>query len=143
MSDQRRPKRKVIFSLLASRFSLIFLFTTYHLPLTADLWAQAQQPVPPSPLVSLIPLLVIFAIFYFLLIRPQQKKMKAHRKMIENLKKGDKVVTSSGFWATIVGEVSKDQEFIEIEIAKNVRARILKNSISELRRTETPSPENK
>lgn len=106
-----------------------------------EVWAQAPQPAPPSPFVSFLPLLVIFGIFYFLLIRPQQKKMKSHKQMIENLKKGDKVVTSSGFWATIAGEVSKEQEFIDIEIAKNVRVRILKNSVAEVRGSDNPPAE--
>lgn len=119
------------------------IFAISYLLSAAEVWAQAREPVAPSPFVSFLPLIVIFGIFYFLLIRPQQKKMKAHKKMIENLKKGDKVITSSGFWATIVGEVSKEQEFIEIEIAKNVKARILKNSISEVRTQTTALPETK
>ena len=88
----------------------------------------AAAPSAPSPLISLMPLLIIFVIFYFLLIRPQQKKMKSHKKMIGELKKGDMVVTSSGFYATIVGV--GDASF-EIKLADNVKVKILKSAVNE------------
>ena len=68
---------------------------------------------------SLMPIVLIFIIFYFLLIRPQQKKMKEHRAMVEALRRGDQVVTSGG----IVGKVSKVQDdgFVEVEIAEGVK----------------------
>jgi preprotein translocase subunit YajC len=71
-----------------------------------------------------IPLILIFVIFYFFLIRPQQKKAKEHKAMVENLKRGDKVVSSGG----IVGTVEKviDNDKVEIEIAENVRVVIMK-----------------
>jgi len=71
-----------------------------------------------------IPLILIFVIFYFFLIRPQQKKVKEHKAMIENLKRGDKVVTSGG----ITGRVERliDNETVEVEIAENVKVEIVK-----------------
>ena len=71
-----------------------------------------------------IPLILIFVIFYFFLIRPQQKKVKEHKSMVENLKKGDKVVTSGGITGTITRVVDNDK--VEVEIAENVRVEIVK-----------------
>ena len=71
-----------------------------------------------------IPLILIFVIFYFFLIRPQQKKVKEHKLMVENLKRGDKVVTSGG----IVGTVERviDNEKVEVKIADNVNVEIIR-----------------
>ena len=73
-----------------------------------------------------IPLILIFVIFYFFLIRPQQKKVKEHKKMVENLKRGDKVVTSGG----IVGRIERiiDNEKVEISIAENVNVEIFRST---------------
>tara|TARA_B110001452_G_scaffold259267_1_gene255423 strand:- start:126 stop:410 length:285 start_codon:yes stop_codon:yes gene_type:complete len=73
-----------------------------------------------------IPLILIFVIFYFFLIRPQQKKVKDHKTMVENLKRGDKVVTSGG----IVGTIEKvlDNDRAEIEIAENIKVEIIKST---------------
>jgi len=71
-----------------------------------------------------IPLILIFVIFYFFLIRPQQKKAKEHKLMVENLKRGDKVVTSGG----IIGSVERviDNEKVEILISDNVKVELVK-----------------
>ena len=73
-----------------------------------------------------IPLILIFVIFYFFLIRPQQKKVKEHKIMVENLKRGDKVITVGG----IVGTIDRivDGEKIEVEIADNVKVEIIKST---------------
>ena len=73
-----------------------------------------------------IPLILIFVIFYFFLIRPQQRKAKEHKKMVEELKRGDKVITSGG----IVGIVERiiDNEKIEVKIADNVKVEILRTN---------------
>ena len=71
-----------------------------------------------------IPLILIFVIFYFFLIRPQQKKVKEHKIMVENLKRGDKVVTSAGIIGTI--ERIIDNEKIEVLIAENVKVEVIK-----------------
>jgi len=73
-----------------------------------------------------IPLILIFVIFYFFLIRPQQKKVKEHKIMIENLTRGDKVVTSAGIIGTIVRIV--DAEKAEILIAENVTVEVIKST---------------
>ena len=71
-----------------------------------------------------IPLILIFVIFYFFLIRPQQKKVKEHKAMVESLKKGDKVVTSGGITGTIERIIDNDK--VEVEIAENVKVEIVK-----------------
>ena len=71
-----------------------------------------------------IPLILIFVIFYFFLIRPQQKKVKEHKAMVENLKRGDKVVTSGG----IVGTVERiiDNDKVEVQIAENINVEVVR-----------------
>ena len=70
-----------------------------------------------------IPLILIFVIFYFFLIRPQQKKVKEHKAMVESLKKGDKVVTSGGITGTISRVIDNDK--VEVEIADNVTVEVV------------------
>ena len=82
------------------------------------------------------PLILIFVIFYFFLIRPQQKKVKEHKAMVESLKRGDKVVTSGG----ITGRVERliDNDKVEVEIAENVKVEIVKSTgIQSLLNTNT------
>ena len=100
-------------------------------------FAQATGAAPSGAAAfgSLMPIVLIFVIFYFLLIRPQQKKMKEHRAMVEALRRGDEVVTSGG----IVGKVSKVQEDgkVEIEIAEGVKVKVIKHTITHvLNKTE-------
>ena len=73
-----------------------------------------------------IPLILIFVIFYFFLIRPQQKKVKEHKAMVESLKRGDKVVTSGGITGTVERLIDNDK--IEVEIAENVKVEIVKST---------------
>ena len=73
-----------------------------------------------------IPLILIFVIFYFFLIRPQQKKVKEHKAMVESLKKGDKVVTSCGITGTISRVI--DNEKVEVEIADNVTVEVVRGT---------------
>ena len=83
-----------------------------------------------------LPLILIFAIMYFLLIRPQQKKMKEHQAMVDAVRRGDQVVTQGG----MIGKVSKVKEGeneIEVEIADGVRVRVVKSTIAQvLNKTE-------
>lgn len=73
-----------------------------------------------------IPLILIFVIFYFFLIRPQQKKVKEHKSMVESLKRGDKVITTGG----ITGVVERviDNDTVEVQIAENVKVEIVKST---------------
>jgi preprotein translocase subunit YajC len=79
---------------------------------------------------GLLPLVLIFVVFWFLLIRPQQKKMKQHRAMVSALKRGDKVVTSGGIYGEIV-KVQSDTE-VQVEIAEGVRVRMQRGAIAEV-----------
>jgi len=90
-------------------------------------------------MIQLLPLVLIFVVFYFLLIRPQQKKMKTHRTMVEALKRGDKVVTGGG----LVGTVTKVTEGSEvlIEIADGVRVKVVRHTIQEI--LTKPAPASK
>lgn len=82
-------------------------------------------------LVNLMPIVLMFIIFYFLLFRPQQQRMKQHREMLANLRRGDTVVTSGG----IIGEVTKvvDDREVEVKISNEVRVRVVRGMISEVR----------
>ena len=87
-----------------------------------------------------LPLILIFGIMYFLLIRPQQKKMKEHQQMVEALRRGDQVVTQGG----LIGKVSKvkDEGEIEVELAEGVKVRVVKSTIAQvLSKTEPASAE--
>ena len=84
---------------------------------------------------SFVPLILIFAIMYFLMIRPQQKKAKQHKAMIDSLRRGDQVVTSG----RVLGKVSKvsDDGIVEIEIAEGVKVRVMRATIAQvLNKTE-------
>lgn len=81
----------------------------------------------PQSLAGFIPLILIFAIFYFLLIRPQQKKMKEQKTFIDNLQKGDKVVTSGGVHGKITGLTDT---IVTLEIADKVRIKVTRSQIS-------------
>ncbi|MEM7620825.1 MAG: preprotein translocase subunit YajC [Pseudomonadota bacterium] len=86
-------------------------------------------------LINLLPFVLIFAIMYFLIIRPQQQRMKTHREMIENLRRGDTVVTSGG----VIGKVVKvNDDEIQAEIADGVRIRIVRSMIAEVRTKGEP-----
>jgi preprotein translocase subunit YajC len=76
---------------------------------------------------AFLPLIIMFAIFYFLLIRPQQKKAKLHREMVSSLKKGDRVVSSGGLHGVVTGLTD---ELVTIEIAPKVRVKVSRGSIS-------------
>jgi preprotein translocase subunit YajC len=82
-------------------------------------------------LINLMPIILMFVIFYFLLFRPQQQRMKQHREMLANLRRGDTVVTSGG----IIGEVTKvvDDREVEVKISNEVRVRVVRGMISEVR----------
>jgi preprotein translocase subunit YajC len=76
---------------------------------------------------AFLPLILMFVVFYFLLIWPQQKKAKAHRQVLSNLQKGDNVVTSSGIYGTITGLTDT---VVTLEIAEKVRIKVARNSVA-------------
>ena len=96
--------------------------------LISEAWAQAGGGG--DFLVQLFPLILIFVVFYFLLIRPQQAKVKAQREMLSGVKRGDRVVTGGGIIG-LVTKVISDNE-IQVELAEGVRVRIIKQTITDI-----------
>jgi preprotein translocase subunit YajC len=90
-------------------------------------------------MLQLVPILLMFVIFYFLLFRPQQQRAKQHREMVSNIRRGDIVVTSGG----IIGKVTKvrDDNEIEVEIADQTRVRVVKATVAEVRAKGEPVKE--
>ncbi|MGV6847585.1 MAG: preprotein translocase subunit YajC [Marinibacterium sp.] len=86
-----------------------------------------------------IPLLLIFAIMYFLLIRPQQQKAKQHKAMVDGLRRGDQVITQGG----LIGKVAKvkDEGEVEVEIADGVRVRVVRGTIAQVMSKTEPAKE--
>jgi preprotein translocase subunit YajC len=99
-------------------------------------YAQAAGGGTNDMIMSLLPFVGIFVIMYFLILRPQQKRVKAHQELVKNVRRGDTVVTSGG----IVAKVTKviDDEQIEIELADGVRARQVRSMISDVRAKGEP-----
>ena len=93
--------------------------------LIQDAYAQAEG-AGGDPFMSLLPLILIFAVFYFLLIRPQSKWRKEHAALVSGLEKGDEIVTAGG----IVGQINKvEDDFIKVQVGENVEMRIQKSAI--------------
>ncbi|HLF55701.1 MAG TPA: preprotein translocase subunit YajC [Thermoanaerobaculia bacterium] len=90
--------------------------------------AQAGGSAP-SPLIQFVPILLIFAIFYFLLLAPMRKRQKAHQALLTALKRGDKVVTNGG----LLGEIAAvEDKVVHLKLADNVRVRVIKSAIAGL-----------
>src|SRR5918911_3863339 len=99
-------------------------------------WAQAAPGAgAPSQLLSFLPLILVFVIFYFLLIRPQQKKAKEHQEVVGKLKKNDEVMTSGGIYGKVVALADN---VVTLEVAPNVRIRVNRPNISEITNAKTP-----
>lgn len=100
-------------------------------------YAQAIGGSTASSLSGFVPIILIFGIMYFLMIRPQQKKMKTHRGMVEALRKGDQIVTQGG----IIGKVTKviEDNEVEVEIATGVKVRVIKQTITQVMSKTEPS----
>ncbi len=95
--------------------------------------AYAQAGGGPSTFVSMLPLVLIFAVFYFLLIRPQQRKAKDHRNMLAQLKRNDEVMTTGGVFGKILGLTDTE---VTLEVAPNVKIRVGRSYIAQLFRVE-------
>jgi len=88
---------------------------------------------------AFVPLILMFAIFYFLLIRPQQKKAKQHKLLLSSIKKGDKIVSSGGLHGTVTGLT---EEVVTVEIAPKVRVKVSRGSVAGIMgRPEPPAPQ--
>lgn len=116
-------------------FDIMSLFISDAM--AAETVAAAAEPVlsgmeadTGSTLMKFAPLFLIFAVFYFLLIRPQQKQMEQQAQVIKNLKKGDKIITGGGFVGT-VAKVDGD-DYLMVDLAKDVRVKVVRSSIQGL-----------
>ena len=101
--------------------------TTQAMLLLLAVPAWAQSAPKPSVFEQLMPLAFIFLIFYFLLIRPQQKRHKKHQEFLNQMKVGDKVLTSGGVFGTVGGITD---QFVVLEVCSGVKLRILRSSIA-------------
>lgn len=100
--------------------------------------AFAQSPAAPDPTGQLLSTLVMFAliivVFYFFIIRPQQKRQREHQKMLSELKRGDRVITTSGMYGTVA---DLDEKTVVLQIADNVRVRFEKAAIASVEKKQT------
>lgn len=100
-----------------------------------NVWAQLAQAQTQSPLVSLVPIFLVFGIFYFLLLAPMRKRQKALQKVVESLKRGDKVVTNGG----LIGEIAAvEDRVVHLKLGENVKVRVLKSAIAGLEGSAEP-----
>ena len=98
-------------------------------------WIQLAQAQTQSPLVSLVPIFLVFGIFYFLLLAPMRKRQKALQKVVEGLKRGDKVVTNGG----LIGEIAAvEDRIVHLKLGENVKVRVLKSAIAGLEGSAEP-----
>lgn len=107
-------------------------------------FAQAAgTPPQPSMIDTFLPLILIVVVFWFLILRPQNKKMKEHREMVNNVSRGDTVVTAGG----LIGKVTKvkqdDDNEIEVELADGVRVRVVKSTLTDVRSKNEPKNTSK
>ena len=96
--------------------------------LISPAYAQGTGLLDQSTLVQFLPLVLIFIVFYFLLIRPQQQKQKQHRVMLDALRRGDRIVTGGGLLGTVSKVVGPEE--VEVDIATGVRVRVLRSTIA-------------
>lgn len=91
-------------------------------------WA-AEAPAQANPITSLLPLILLFVVFYFLLIRPQQKRAKEHKLMVEGLKKGDWVVTNGG----LLGKITDlGENFVKLQVSDGVEVKVQRPAVAAL-----------
>lgn len=116
-------------------FHCKYTLSALLLALPVDLFAQATAPTgaPAQPgfldsLLAMLPMfIIVFFIFYFLVLKPQERRVKEHERLISELKKGDEILTSSGFLGRVAGV---EEEYILVELANNVRVRLGKSFVS-------------
>ncbi|MEW5423887.1 preprotein translocase subunit YajC [Amorphus sp. 3PC139-8] len=91
-------------------------------------------------IVSILPFILIFAIMYFLVLRPQRQRMKAHQEMVSALRRGDTVVTAGG----LIGKITKvvDENEVQVELSEGVRVRLVRSTITEVRAKSEPVNDN-
>lgn len=96
-----------------------------------------MQPTTPNPLMNLVPIAAIFAIFYFLLIRPQQKQQKEHDEMLKNLKAGDKILTSGGLYGSITRLLGEND--LEVQFSQTVKLTLNRTAVTRVVSADAPA----
>jgi len=108
----------------------------------SEAFAQTAGAAPDGGaafLLQIAPLVALFILFYFLLIRPQQRRLKQHREMVASVKRGDSVVLASG----VIGKVVRvEPEEVQVEVAPNTNVRVVKSMLTEVRTRGEPAPAN-
>lgn len=130
-------------SFLSQIFSLDSIISTVAAQTTtaaAPMSAAAGAANAPSPLASLIPFVLIFIVFYFLMIRPQKKRAQQEEDMIKSLTKGDEVYTRGGILGTIIGQ---SEAVFTLEVSEGVKIKILKNQVAGLSKSILEAPTKK
>lgn len=103
-------------------------------PFISDAYAAANQAAAgeaANPIMQFLPFILIFAVFWFLVIRPQQKKAKAHKELVSSVDKGDQVLTTTGIFGT-VEKVFPDKDYIHLEIADKTVIKILREHVADI-----------
>jgi len=100
-------------------------------------YAQGTSFLDSQALVQFLPLVLIFVVFYFLLIRPQQKKQKEHKALLASVRRGDRVVTGGGILGTVTKVI--DEHYVQVEIAEGVKVRVMKSTIADIPSRTTPA----
>ncbi|MEL6378972.1 MAG: preprotein translocase subunit YajC [Pseudomonadota bacterium] len=122
-------------------FAIWLAVLTTQAGLTVPAFAQAPEPTAQSALIQFLPIIFIFVIFYFLLIRPQAQARKKHLEMVAKVRRGDVVVTAGG----IVGKVTKvlEGDEVMVELADNVAVKVVKGTLSDVRTKPQPANDEK
>ena len=105
----------------------------------ADVPAEGGAAAPGSPMMTILPFILIFAVMYFLMIRPQQKRQKEHQAMLNSVSKGDMIQTSGGLIGKVTGE-DKEKGELTVEIAPQVRVKVGRGFIARIIRGDSTPP---
>jgi preprotein translocase subunit YajC len=100
------------------------------------LFAPPTGGQTPNPLIQLVPLVLIFVVFYFFMIRPQQKKQKDREKLLDDIKRGDRVVTIGGIHGTVAG-IETEKKTVLVQVAENVKIKFERSAIANIEKQET------
>ena len=100
------------------------------------LFAPPTGGQTPNPFIQLVPLVLIFVVFYFFMIRPQQKKQKDRDKLLDNIKRGDRVVTIGGMHGTVAG-IETEKKTVLVQVADNVKIKFERSAIANIEKQET------
>lgn len=108
----------------------------HDLILALMLFAPPTGGQTPNPIVQIVPLVLIFIVFYFFMIRPQQKKQKDREKLLDDIKRGDRVVTIGGIHGTVAG-IETEKKTVLVQVADNVKIKFERSAIANIEKQET------